>query len=180
MQNLESLVSGEETILERVTASSPIRKKGLGYLEKYGVDLNMFYMEKGVLCEQYHAEPSDRDVIWALFHKVIEAHMAANKPVPRMIYREMAMVEELNGRFAVNALRAGAELDLHDWKRHGITKVIVKATIDSCEACKNNDGRVLTIEEALTEGPVPNINCNRSLRKNGPPYCRCIYQPVID
>lgn len=77
------------------------------------------------------------------------------------------------------ALRKRAAATLRRYKRQGLDKVEIAAAKDSCEACKAQEGRVLKLDTALREMPVPCEDCTRTLRESDERgFCRCDYLPV--
>ena len=52
-------------------------------------------------------------------------------------------------------------------------------SINSCEGCQKLNGRMLTIDEALREKPIPYQNCSHEIEKGKPGWCLCHYQPVF-
>lgn len=50
----------------------------------------------------------------------------------------------------------------------------------SCEVCRQNNGKILTAEEALETMPIPHKECKHNPNENGEGWCRCSYVTHID
>jgi tetratricopeptide (TPR) repeat protein len=169
----------EVDVVHKVEIRSRAVSKGMEILKKYGgVNLNQFYMKKGQLCEQFHKEPSDMDVIWGLFNEIILGNAKAGKIPPASLYYEMAVLATEEGGNPLAALKGYYTLILRDFKNRGIRSVRIVA-VDCCDECKKNEGKVLDIDQALSERPIPNPRCNHRLNDKFHPLCCCQYVPVI-
>lgn len=105
------------------------------------------------------SEPEASALAANLHSSAAEAYEAGDDPLP--------------------ALRKRARATLQRFQRNGLEKAEIQAAKDSCEACKAQDGRVLEVETALREMPVPCKNCTRPLREGDEGgFCRCVYLPV--
>lgn len=68
---------------------------------------------------------------------------------------------------------------LLDYKQTGLEKVRI-ISCGGCESCIDLMGKVLTIDDALKDMPVPNKNCKFQLHGGIPGWCRCRYVPFFD
>jgi hypothetical protein len=93
--------------------------------------------------------------------------------------REMARVHYSDGKDFVHLLEKEAKTLLTWFKRGSATKVEIRAAPDSCPACVKLHGRVLGIEEALEEMPIPCRECTYELVQGKPGWCRCTYRAIM-
>ena len=102
-------------------------------------------------------------------------------------YYEMANFVKEEGKDNVYLLKPAYEAKLkfqkEEIKRYRKSKVytgveIVAATHspwnNSCEECMKLNGKIFSIEEALSKNPLPVKNCGHECG------CRCVYVPTID
>lgn len=60
------------------------------------------------------------------------------------------------------------------------SKVQILTSDNSCPECKKLEGKILTIEQALSQMPIPCNNCTFELEDGKPGWCRCTYIPIVD
>ncbi len=68
---------------------------------------------------------------------------------------------------------------LLEYMRSGLELVRV-VSVGGCQACIDMMGKVLTINEALKEMPIPVKDCTFKLHGKIPGWCRCRYIPYFD
>jgi hypothetical protein len=95
------------------------------------------------------------------------------------LYREMAEVHYRDGKDFVRLLEKDAKTLLIWFKGGSATKVEIRAAPDSCLECMKLHGRVLGIEEALEEMPIPSRACTYERVRGEPGWCRCTYRVVM-
>lgn len=122
------------------------------------------------------------DEKWERFNKRLEELMRSNDPFGLgTTYYEMANFLEKEGRESSQIRKLGYRMklriqtiELKRLKESGVVKEVeIIATDKSCEACKQLNDGVLSIQEALLRKPIPVENCGH---KYG---CRCIYLPRV-
>lgn len=97
------------------------------------------------------------------------------------VSRDRALSFYRQGRDFLPALQEIARRDLMRYKLSGIAeRVEILASQDSCQSCLQLTGRVLMVDEALEQMPIPNKQCTFELSKGKPGWCRCIYLPTLD
>ena len=154
--------------------------------ERFGVSDKDFDRHRKMLRERFGQEPGDGDVLWSLFHGVLDRSMKdGNSRTLSRLYFEMARFLYEEGRDFSHLLVQSHRMELMDYRdviSWGFVERVHIATKDdrSCQACKRLQGTVLTIEEALANMPVPCKECTYELRKGSPGWCRCMYLAVLD
>jgi hypothetical protein len=59
-------------------------------------------------------------------------------------------------------------------------KILSGNNSNTCESCKETDGKIFSLDYALEHMPLPNKNCTNDHFGNGKPWCRCTYLSVFD
>jgi predicted RNA-binding Zn-ribbon protein involved in translation (DUF1610 family) len=158
------------------------RKKWLQTLAQYGISDNDFESHREMLRDRFGQEPGDGDVVWSLFHKALDGSMkGGDLQEVKMLYFEMALFLYQEGRGFSHLLEQSRKMELVGYKEWGRPmQVEILAGGDSCESCKAQNGRILTVDEALKTMPLPNKGCTYELKPGRPGWCRCVYLPVLD
>jgi hypothetical protein len=92
----------------------------------------------------------------------------------RLFYLKALMLDNAGKDFH-EELKESKKHELLNLQRHEfVKKVQIITNPDSCEVCKSDSDKVLSIESALREMPLPHKDCGRKLYgKQG--FCRCSY-----
>jgi hypothetical protein len=142
--------------------------KWLRRLEQDGLSDRHFDRVRERLRERFGQEPSDADVVWALLNEAGDIFSMA-----LFLYEE--------GRDFLQLLQRLRKMELMSYEGWGRpAQVEILAGGDSCESCKAQNGRILTVDQALKTMPLPNNTCSYELEPGKPGWCRCIYLPVFD
>lgn len=149
-------------------------------LNCYGLSEHDFDLMKDSIFKKYNKEPNDYDVIWNLFVK-ITLNMDDLQDLKLLYYQKAIFLHE-EGQDCFEQLRQSAKCELMYLKQVGASKVkILSAGTLSCDACRNQDGQIYNINEALEKMPVPCKSCSFELYKShGKPFCRCEYVAEFD
>jgi len=135
------------------------------------------------LKEQFGFDPPFRDVVWRLYNNL--ALDSGNDPERQsLIYYAMAIYLEKEGKYPFKMLQLYQRAKLKALKKEGnVNKVRIftmgEEPDGSCDSCRKNEGRVLTIDDALETMPIPNPDCSYKFKKDHYSFCRCIYSPII-
>ena len=159
------------------------RRKWLGMLQQYGIVDEDFDAHRKKLRERLGQEPSEADVVWSLFHEALGGSMkSGDLQALKMLYLEMALFLCEEGRDFFHLLQQSRRMELTHYKQSGFVNnvQILTAGDASCETCQQLQGKVLTLDEALEQMPIPCKECTSELRQGRPGWCRCCYAPVID
>lgn len=145
-------------------------------LEWQGIEQKDFLIKKAELSEA-NKEVKSTDIV---FH-LLEDELAKSKDIykQRVIYFEMASLQYETGGEFFEYLQNSNKTHLMEFKQDGFEKVRISSA-GGCESCIDIMGKVLTIDEALREMPIPNKKCTFQLHGKIPGWCRCIYVAYFD
>jgi len=124
-----------------------------------------------------------RDEKWRRFNEKLEKLMKENDLFGLAItYYEMADFLNKEGKDNKHLRKIGYQIklklqpkELKSYTDSGVLgKVEILACKDSCDACKNLNGKIFSIKEAELKNPIPVEDC---IHKYG---CRCVYLPVVE
>ena len=147
----------------------------LKILGGYGVVKQDFEIAKAQLYEKLKQEPSTQDVIWSLFHQLIEKNKNDFYKL-KMIYYEMALYLNEQGKDCSTELQLSHKMQLMMYKKVGIKIVkILTCGTGSCEQCRLLQDTSYTIKEALEKMPIPPKNCTNKMYDENQGFCRCCY-----
>jgi predicted RNA-binding Zn-ribbon protein involved in translation (DUF1610 family) len=143
-------------------------------LEGLGITVHDYTSKKQELSRKFGQEPKSTDVIWGLFH---DEGARTGSPA----YWAMAAFQNRLGQDCSMYLELLHRNTLLRYKRDGFVKgVEILVNHGSCRACKKQNGKVFTIDEALEKMPLPCKGCTTNVFTDAAPFCRCIYLTVID
>jgi len=117
--------------------------------------------------------PKDTDVLRSLLLELQSRGMIVSSQIAMILNRE----GKDTYRFLYNARKAEL-LNLKKSKIVQKVKIISGAKsgeIESCPECREMQGKILTIDEALNQMPVPNKKCNCRIYDKNNGICRCTY-----
>ena len=86
---------------------------------------------------------------------------------------------ELNSKAHFKSKFDEERMRLLEYKRSGLEKVRV-VSVGGCLECIDIMGKVLTIDDALKEMPLPVKECTFKLHGKIPGWCRCRYVAYFD
>ena len=148
-------------------------------LESYGVGNKQFEGEQKKLSKRFNKEAPDTDTLWSLFNLLLIKY-AGDYPKSKMIYYEMALFLDDEGRDSSQMGEASRKMALIDFKQAGIKKVKISSTTTSCKECKKQDRKVYDIDEALKKMPLPTKKCSHHLNNDKFGFCRCCWLSVSE
>ncbi|MBI2415792.1 MAG: hypothetical protein HYV33_03970 [Candidatus Kerfeldbacteria bacterium] len=151
--------------------------KHLKNLSPYGMGKKDFEIEKNELEKKFGQQPTDQDVLYSLFNKLVV--QTSDFQDLKSIYYSMALFLNEEGHDSLNANRSSAKMGLAALKNFGVKKVEILVN-SGCEECQKLAGQIFDIDKAMTDLPIPNQACKYDLNNNDKPLCRCEYLPVID
>ena len=152
-------------------------------LENFGIKDNDFINERRELSKKFGKKAKSTDVIWGLFNELIILKIKTKDLNSlKMIYYDMALFLNKEGKDCFTVLQQSAKMDLMRFKQEGsIKKVqILTQQENSCEACRQLENKVFTIEEALEKMPIPCKECTQKLYDEKRGFCRCSYVAEIE
>ena len=127
-----------------------------------------------LLTARFGFRPSSHDVLWYILNELIaEASQKGDLSKLESLYYIQAKVLYNEGRKEfIEPLREAKKMRLLTIKKQGLSNK-VRIDADPCPVCAKHDGRVLTIEQALKEMPIPDPECAHGI-------CYCTYRTHFD
>lgn len=146
------------------------------YFSQFGITNEIFLAKKQLLSEEKGTEVENSEVLEQIFHRLV--YTSKDFHELKMLYFSMALIKYQNGEDFFNLLQESMRFEL---LKKGESKLIKKVKIHAigCEHCKENDGKIYTIEDALKTMPIPNPECTHE-KKEGRGWCRCFYIAEIE
>jgi SPP1 gp7 family putative phage head morphogenesis protein len=94
-----------------------------------------------------------------------------------MVYYEMAIFLNEEGKSSSDMKRLSAKMKLLYFKQNGIKKVrwIASTGARTCKKCESLNGQIFLMDEALEKIPLLVKDC-----KNIDDGCRCCWGPVVE
>jgi len=148
-------------------------------LERYDVDNKQFEKEKKKLSKRFNKEASDIDTLWSLFNLLLIKY-AGDYHTSKMIYYEMALFLDDEGRNSIQMGEASRKMELTGLKQQGIKKVKICASKNGCKECQKQNEKTYLIDDALEKMPLPIKKCTHHLHNDKFGFCRCCWLGVID
>lgn len=150
--------------------------------QQYDVSSPIFNKKTAELSTKFGSDPNQPDVIWGIFNDLAIKKMS-KKPVnygelSRLYFDEALFLYETDKPF-FKVLQESNRMALMDYQQRGIHKVEIPSCDDSCEHCRKHGGRILTVNRALRDMPIPRKDCTHELEKGKPGWCRCSYMYAI-
>lgn len=153
------------------------KTKRLEDLSKYNITNQDFEKEKKTLEKRFWTNPSNNDIIWGLFNKVLQI---VPQEEAKIVYYEMAIFLASEWKQCSHLLEQSSKIELLNYKKHWINKVEIIWSDNSCESCKKIQGTIISIEEALQKSLIPCKQCSNKIFSDGINFCRCSYIGKID
>lgn len=123
---------------------------------------------------------SDGEAVAALLLSVAES--AKDLHDQKMAFYQLALAAEREGRAFREFLAHAARCELLRYQQSGVRKVEILSAGEgyACPQCQAQNGRVLTVGDALRKMPVPCSSCTQTLVGDTPGFCRCCYAAAFD
>ncbi|MEO0127659.1 MAG: phage minor head protein [candidate division WOR-3 bacterium] len=134
-------------------------------LQGYGFTRDDFRRKKEELAKKFKIKPPLRDIIWGLFQEAIMKN-ADSYHFLSIINYEMAVFLDEEGKNPFHCLYESKKMQLLNYKGTQKVKIISINDRITCHSCKNLNGKIFAIEDALNGMPIPPKDC---------PFCRCRY-----
>ena len=129
-------------------------------------------------------EHNRRDARWQeISEQVRVASQAGDLQALRLAYYQQAEILFVEGRNHLEPRQLSASVELRHMQSIGIERVRVRTVKDErvCSHCKSWEGKIISVEDALEQMPVPGPTCDDN--RYGNPYggrCRCRYEAIFD
>ncbi len=119
------------------------------------------------------------DVLWSLFQKKIGELLQRGEfqTLPYLSYC-LALFLNREGRSHNHVLKDFHRYKLMQFKEEGRENVKIRMCCEQlCSACKELEGNILSIDEALRTTPLPHEGCTHTIHNEKYGFCRCDYIP---
>jgi len=155
-----------------------LKSSNLGFTEK------KYLKTKEGLTRKFGFIPSESNTLWGVSNFLSEeAIRMKDWHKMKMLYFNMALFLHQESKDCFKILQEVARCELKNEQKSGVVErvEILTAGDQSCSACQELAGKILTIEEALRDMPIPVKICSFKLNPEAPSgWCRCCYVPVIE
>jgi hypothetical protein len=160
----------------------PLTKKGaLRQLESFGIKERDFDRKAAELSKRFGAEAAPVDVAWGLYQDIIAGKHGEGESLNPSLYYSMALFLDREGRSGFEQLQSAARMQIRRFQETGVVKKLrIRTAPGACEACRRQDGKMLTFTQALKQMPIPCKNCTGHMQDEKLSFCRCIYEAVLD
>jgi tetratricopeptide (TPR) repeat protein len=145
----------------------------LRILERYGLSDEEFQLRRKRNQQAYGSKASDRDIFWGFLNELVPK--TVNEWELSNVYNMMAMFLHEEHKDFLAQLQESKRWVLRALKAGGCLNVRISASEHACEACRRQDGKVLTIDEAIALLPVPCSECQSVSPGAKRGFCRCRY-----
>ncbi len=154
----------------------------------YGVTDMHFIQEEEKLRREFGKDPRPRDTLWSFYNSLM-TRLAEEKYISLApLYHKMALFLYQEGKPFFHFVYQAIESRLLDYQQSSLQdlfpfyyeKVQILTRPDSCSFCRQQNARILTIDDALSEMPIPKKNCIYQLEHDKSGWCRCTYRPLIE
>ena len=165
-------------------AKAPERESAawVTHVRRNGISEAQFDERRAEFKRRNGVDQSFRDTVWSLLNeKLTQLMQKSDWHAMKMAYLTMAEIRMDAGEEFQSLLRQAAECELRDYKQSQVvTNVkILTAGNSACDACKQQEGVIYTIEDAIKQAPIPHPACTTTL-SNLPGWCRCTYLAIVD
>jgi tetratricopeptide (TPR) repeat protein len=148
----------------------------LRILGRYGLTVDEYELRRKRNREAYGSRANDRDVFWGFLNQLVPK--ATDDWELSNVYNMMSMFLDEEHKDFLHTLQESKRCVLRALKGGGCLNVRISASEHACDACKKQDGRVLTIDEALASLPVPCADCQSKPPGAKRGFCRCRYDSL--
>ncbi len=148
----------------------------LSELKSVGITKAEYDRAQKDLTKQFGHPAAPADVAWRLYNEsAVAAGKRSDWQQAGIIYFAMAQQVQRENKDSRHLLQEAARCTLRGFQASGVVtqvKIFTANDKEVCPACRKQNGKLLTIKDALRTLPVPN-HCQN------PHGCRCSYSPVI-
>ncbi|PJA02487.1 hypothetical protein COX73_00525 [bacterium (Candidatus Gribaldobacteria) CG_4_10_14_0_2_um_filter_36_18] len=139
---------------------------------------------KESLTQRFNFIPSEGDILWGMSNRLLEEAMKIGDwHSMKMIYFEQALFLHQSGKDCFKLLQEAAKCELRGYQQSDVVKKVEILTVgnQSCLVCQKLLGKILTIEEAFRDMPIPVKDCSHKINPEASTgWCRCCYIPVVE
>ena len=170
-QSVISVVTQQQAIdFEKEWGCYNLERKYIAIFETYGVTEDIYQKRKTEWINNNGSEVLIRDFIWSILTDLVKLN--TNKYIGlKQLYYQMTIFLAEEGKETYEIRRQGERLELIELMKIGSKRVVILGPGDqSCDSCKQFNGKIFTIHEALEKMPIPNRDCTHDIG-----LCRCFY-----
>lgn len=187
-----SPLSGDKVLLkedqvaqvEAVWTEYRVLKKWIKKLNaEYGITTEQLIKKKSNLGQKFKTDPNLSDVIWGIFNDQVGEIAKANTVDYhsfKMLHFNQAMFLYETKKPFYNMLYQSSRIGLLLHQQNGVKKVKILAADNSCDVCREMNGKQFTVKNALEDMPIPHKGCEFTLDGETKGWCRCVYVPSFD
>jgi hypothetical protein len=158
-----------------LTAEDALVVDHLSELNRLGIKIEDFMLERDQLRQKFGVEITSVDIFWSVLRQAMLK--TRDRAVIKKLQRCLTAFSEDLGQDFLYILQRAAKMQLLEFRNDGFSKQVrIIANPDSCPSCRQLDGKIYTIEEALRLMPLPHSGCTQKIAKNISGFCRCSYQ----
>lgn len=155
-------------------------KKWIEQLKIEGITEEQIKKKRDELREKWGpGHPSFNDLVWALFNEQVInlAKKKADYSEFSSLYRTWAFFAGEIDTDSYNLKKESLKFTLLGYKDSEVITGVDILANKCCESCEKDNGKILTIDEALSEeGILPHKNCTYKLFEDSKhSWCRCVY-----
>jgi hypothetical protein len=151
--------------------------------KQYSLDSGVFSRKRQELSAKFDSEPNTPDVLWGIFNDMaieLMRDVPVNYSDLSGVYFDQAMFLYESNKPFYKTLQEANRMYLLMYQQQGVKKVEIPDFQDACKECQKVGNRVLTIDQALKEMPIPHKGCTYELKEEKPGWCRCCYSPAME
>ncbi|WP_292466460.1 hypothetical protein [Methanolobus sp.] len=173
---------GEEKVLMTEEEADDVAfvAEQLKGLEYYNITQDDYVNTRKHLKEEHGEKTGPVDVLWTMV-KNLNDNAIEKKDIDtiRNTLWIMSLILYREGRDFIRLKQESEKMRLVKYRKEGVEMVKISSP-GPCEACAKNNGKVLTIDEALETMPIPNPDCTTKTRDGPSGWCRCRYVVFFD
>ena len=147
-------------------------------LKMFGFSRDQYFEAEKQVMKKFGHQPKYRDVIWYICNQEILIHRDDWNYLSQLYYN-MALFLNKHEKECFHILQQSRKAQLLYLKEMGIEEVEIHA-IDRCPSCLKLDGKILKIDEALKQMPIPNKDCTNIRDDKKRSFCICQYWPTSE
>ena len=156
-------------------------RRAIDQLAPYGVSIDDAIAMRDELRDKFGQSPSGGDVAWGLIQGAKSKVGGDASSLTQICYLAAEFLRG-EGRDHRGAHLEATRMQIAECRSMGVaSRIKVRSAPGCCDACRAQDGLIMTIEDALKRPPVPCDQCTTYLHEGDKyPWCRCGIAPVLD
>lgn len=158
---------------------SPVVRYALNELGPFGVTTEDASRLKNSLLEQLGHAPTNFDLAWALY-EACRSDLSSPNDLAEVSFAAARFLHS-EGRDHRATVREAFRAQISGYANMGVVRgIIVRAQPGCCESCAAHHGLEVTLQEAMTNPPLPCPHCACfECLEDKFPWCRCELEVVL-